>query len=132
MAPNAPPPVVLGSTIALDVRGSWWTSWWRRRRSYQEFAEEYSELIAAEIEPFVVSLRAEHAEAYAQTVRQVLTEFIATQRSHLLDLANQTEIGVEKLRQHAEAAATDRRDVLSDTVAFLSEFKPQSEWRAAE
>ncbi|SPH18238.1 GTPase Der [Defluviimonas aquaemixtae] len=132
VAPNPPPPVILGSTIALDVKGNWWTNWWRRRRSYEEFAEEYSELIDAEIEPFVVSLRAEHAEAYAHTVRHVLTEFIGTQRSHLLDLANRTEIGVEKLRQDAEAAAPDRRDTLSDTVAFLSEFKPQSEWRAAE
>ncbi len=129
---NPPPPVILGSTIALDVKGNWWTSWWRRRRSYEKFAEEYSALIDAEIEPFLVSLRTDHAETYSQAARQILAEFIDAQRSHLLDLANQTEIGVDKLRQRAEAAATDRRNTLNDTVVFLSELKPRSEWRAAE
>jgi signal recognition particle receptor subunit beta len=132
VAPNPPPPVILGSTIALDVKGNWWTSWWRRRRSYQKFAEEYSALIDAEIEPFLVSLRAEHAEVYAQTARQVLSEFLEAQRSQLLDLASQTEIGIDKLRQDAEAAALDRRGLLDDTFVFLSEFTPRSEWRAAQ
>ncbi|WP_291334981.1 dynamin family protein [Albidovulum sp.] len=129
---NPPPPVILGSTIALDVKGNWWTNWWRRRRSYQSYAEEYSALIDAEIEPFLVSLRADHAEVYAQSARQVLKDFIDAQRAHLLDLANQTEIGVDTLRERAEAVATGRRDALSETVVFLSELKPRSEWRAAE
>ncbi len=132
MVQNPPPPVILGSTIALDVKGNWWTSWWRRRRSYQNFAEEYSALIDAEIEPFLVSLRADHAEVYAHAARQILKEFIDAQRAHLLDLASQTEIGVDKLRQRAEAVAMDRRDALSETVVFLSELKPRNEWRAAE
>lgn len=132
VAPKPPPPVILGSTIALDVKGNWWTNWWRRRRSHQKFAEEYSALIDAEIEPFLVALRTDHADVYAQNARHVLKEFLNAQRSHLLDLANQTEIGMDKLRQRAEAAALDRKGTLNDTLVYLSEFKPRSEWRAVQ
>lgn len=130
VAGTPPAPVILGSTIALDVKGNWWTSWWRRRRSYQKFAEEYTALIDAEIAPFLVSLRADHAESYASSARQILVDFIEAQRAHLLDLANQT--GTDAPLQRAEAAVTDRLDRLNDTFVLLSELEPRSEWRAAE
>ncbi len=133
VVPNPPPPVIIGSTIALDVKGNWWTSWWRRhRRSYEDFSDEYSALIDAEVEPFLVALRADHADVYARAAREILTEFLDSQRSHLLGLANQTETGKDTSQQGAEAGAPPRDDALNDTLVFLSEIKPQDEWRAAQ
>ena len=31
-APRIPAPVLLGQTIAHDLKGSWWSRWWHRRR----------------------------------------------------------------------------------------------------
>lgn len=133
VVPNPPPPVILGSTIALDVKGNWWTRWWRRRRgSYEVFADEYSALIGAEIEPFLVSLRTDHADVYASASREILTEFLDAQKTHLLDLANRTATGNDRFPQVAEAGGLDREDTLTDTLVFLSDIKPQDEWRDAK
>jgi hypothetical protein len=57
VVPDTPPPVTLGQTIALDIKGNWWTRWWRRRRSYAAFAEEFSGMIDAEIAPMIGALK---------------------------------------------------------------------------
>ena len=106
--------------------------WRRRRRSYEDFSDEYSALIDAEIEPFLVSLRADHADVFARASREILTEFLDAQRVRLLDLANQTETGNDTLRQDVEAGVPDQGDTLTDTLVFLSDIKPQDEWRAAQ
>ena len=46
--PHVPPPVGLGKTIALDFQSTWWTRWWKRRKGFEAFAEEYGQLIRAE------------------------------------------------------------------------------------
>ncbi|MDA5092851.1 dynamin family protein [Aliiroseovarius sp. KMU-50] len=130
--PPPPPPVILGSTIALDVKGSWWTKWWRRRRqTYHKFAEEYAALIDAEIEPILASLRASHADVYSHSARDIFTEFLDAERSHLLHLANQTETEIETLRQRTEMNLPETENTLNDSLVFLSEINPRNEWRAA-
>ena len=123
--PKAPPPVILGSTIALDVKGNWWTSWWRRRRGYQAFADEFSRLIEAETEPFLGSLRADHADPFAAAVRAALTEFIEGRRVHLLELAGRTEVEAVDI-----ATAGDRWGRIDATISQLSEFRADVERRA--
>ncbi len=130
--PKAPPPVILGSAIALDIKGNWWTNWWRRRRSYKGFAEEFSELIDAEIEPFLSSLRSDYAEPYAETTKEALSEFIEVQRAHLLDLADKTDVGIDQLRETVGQAGQVRWDTLKSTLAKLAEIDGITERKGAK
>lgn len=86
-APRVPPPVQIGQTIALDLKGGWWKRWWQRRRGYASYAADFSGMIAAETRPMVDDLGAGLARALAEEAAGVLDEFIATQRGLLLDLA---------------------------------------------
>ena len=54
-APEIPPPVTLGQTIALDLQTSWWKGWWQRRKGYRAFASGFYDLIEAETTPIVAS-----------------------------------------------------------------------------
>jgi len=128
--PKPPPPVILGSTIALDVKGNWWTNWWRRRRGYQAFADEFSKLIEAETEPFLASLRADHADPFAASVRNLLTEFVEGRRAHLLELADRTEAEIGQMT--AGGASDERWDRIESTISFLSEYQVDGERSAAQ
>ena len=129
--PKPLPPVILGSAIALDIKGNWWTSWWRRRRSYKGFAEEFSELIDAEIEPFVAGLRTDYAEPYAEALREALGEFVELQRTHLLDLADKTDVGIDQLRATIGRDGQARWDTLKTSLTKLAEIEDDTERRAA-
>lgn len=129
--PKPPPPVILGSAIALDIKGNWWTNWWRRRRSYKAFAEEFSELIDAEIEPFVASLRSDYAEPYGEAAKEALGDFIEVQRIHLLDLADKTDIGIEQLRETVGQPGQVRWETMKSTLAKLTEIEKITERRTA-
>ena len=118
--PQPPAPVSLGKTIALDIGGSWWSRWWRRRRNPQAYAEEFSDLIAAEVEPMVAALRTEHAEAYREAVKARLCEFAGTQRAGLVDLAAQTEVGLEDLSDRVGRTDGDVADALEASLAVLA------------
>jgi GTP-binding protein EngB required for normal cell division len=86
-APRVPPPVQIGQTIALDLKGGWWKRWWQRRRGYASYAADFSTMIAAETRPMVDDLGAGLARALAGEAAGVMAEFIATQRGLLLNLA---------------------------------------------
>jgi hypothetical protein len=97
--PSAPPPVALGQTIALDLRGTWWTRFWRRQRGYQAFADDFAKLIHEETIPIVETLRKQHAEEHAKALSDTLEEFIETQKSILLGI-------------HSGANGTSAEDVI--------------------
>ncbi|MBF9035445.1 hypothetical protein HKCCE2091_14455 [Rhodobacterales bacterium HKCCE2091] len=137
LSPPVPPrpaaPVMLGQTIALDIQGNWWTRWWRKRRSYEAFADEFSSLIDAEIEPMVAGLSRDHAETYRGDVRKLLDEFIDSQRASLLDLAGQTEAELQALRQRYVDDAEDRAGKLQSALSVLADFRqPVDHRKAAE
>ena len=79
--PRAPPPVILGQTIALDISGSMWSRWWRRRRGARTYAADYAELIRAETDPIIDGLRSGHADVLRDAAVGVLKEFLAEQRA---------------------------------------------------
>lgn len=106
--PPPPVPVMLGQTIALDIKGNWWTRWWRRRRSYDAFAEEFSALIDAEIEPMVTGLSTGHAQIYKEQVCTILDEFLETQRANLLNLASRTEADLNDMRKKSADEIAER------------------------
>ena len=82
--PGAQAPVGLGQTIALDLRGSWWMRFWRRRRGYDAFADDFAKLIHEETVPIVQALHRECAEPYTETLRRALVEFVQAQRDVVL------------------------------------------------
>ncbi len=85
--PSPRPPVALGQTIALDLKGGWWTRFWRKRRGYQAFFDDFSTLIHEETLPIVTALKRDNAEAFSAVLREDLANFIATQRETLSSMA---------------------------------------------
>ncbi|MBF9030851.1 hypothetical protein HKCCE3408_10650 [Rhodobacterales bacterium HKCCE3408] len=130
--PRAAPPVALGQTIALDIRGGWWSRWWRKRRSYQAYAEEFAGLIDAEVTPILETLVKDHAEPYRTQLDRTLADFIAEQRDSLMAMANRTDEDLDALRaEHAEDAEA-RAERLNAALEALNRFGPMEERRAAE
>ena len=117
--PAAPTPVILGRTIALDIKGSWWSRWWRRRRDYTTYAEEFRSLIEAEISPMITALADDHALPHAETLLVELKAFIGEQRSVVLGLAEQPLCDLDHLRAEQAKTAAIRSDSLKAAYGLL-------------
>ncbi len=85
--PRAPPPVLLGQTIALDLKGTIWSRWWRKKRGPQAYAREFADLIRAETDPIIMGLRETHAQALSADATKILEDFLADQRAILGNVA---------------------------------------------
>ncbi len=86
--PRVPPPVVIGQTIALDIKGNWWRNWWRRRRGYHTYTAEFSEMIRQETDPIIQDLKATLSSSVRLEAAATLREFIAEQRAVLLSVTS--------------------------------------------
>lgn len=82
-----PPPVMIGQTIALDVKGTWWRNWWQRRRGYRAFAEDFRNMIMAETDPIVQELKEGQTGLIRAEAVDRLEEFLAEHRDILLGYA---------------------------------------------
>ena len=89
--PRIPSPVLLGQTIAMDLKGTWWSRWWHKRRGYRSFATEFADIIKAETDPIVDALRGAHAESIRDASMDVLQEFLAEQRAIMSRIAEQAQ-----------------------------------------
>jgi hypothetical protein len=118
--PDTPPPVTLGQTIALDIKGNWWTRWWRRRRSYAAFAEEFSGMIDAEIAPMIGALKADHADVFRDMALKELRRFVAGQRTTLMAMAGQAEERLDELRARMAQDTELKATALTEAQALLS------------
>ena len=85
--PDLPPPVTLAQTIALDVKTSWWKSWWRGKKGYAAYAKSFHDLIAAEIAPIIETVRVQQVEEIRETANKRLKEFFAEQKLVAQDVA---------------------------------------------
>ncbi|MFK7751540.1 MAG: dynamin family protein [Sedimentitalea sp.] len=120
-----PPPVTLGRTIALDLKGNWWKSWWFRRRGYQAYAASFHDLIRAETEVFVTDLKDDHARSIRQTCDAQIGAFLGEQRAILQGLASTNTTDPDKVddllglgRSRARAAVLEKTQTL--LTGFLS------------
>jgi hypothetical protein len=120
VVPDTPPPVTLGQTIALDIKGNWWTRWWRRRRSYAAFAEEFSGMIDAEIAPMIGALKADHADVFRDMALKELRRFVAGQRTTLMAMAGQAEERLDELRARMAQDTELKATALTEAQALLS------------
>lgn len=84
--PRPQAPLVLGQTIALDLRGNWWTRFWRRRKGYQACADDFARLIRQETQPILDSLLVDNAKHFQEAVIEVQAEFLDANRKFLLQM----------------------------------------------
>ena len=122
-APRIPSPVLLGQTIALDLKGTWWTRWWHKRRGFRAFATEFAEMIQSETDPIVQALKGPHAESIRDASLHALREFFNEQRAILERIASESQArpdGVGTLLD--ESSAASKRAQLKQTMASLTEF----------
>ena len=92
-SPRIPSPVLLGQTIALDLKGSWWSRWWHKRRGYRSFATDFADMIKAETDPIVESLKGPHVVSIRDAAFATLQEFITEQNAMLRRVAAETASG---------------------------------------
>ncbi|MEL6690222.1 MAG: hypothetical protein AAFP28_07875, partial [Pseudomonadota bacterium] len=76
--PPAPPAVELGSVIALDLKGSWWTRFWRKRNP-EAYAEDFASLLEEEARGLVAQLRQDCVQPYTEVLKRRPAEFLADQ-----------------------------------------------------
>jgi hypothetical protein len=88
-SPRVPPPIVIGQTIALDIKGNWWRNWWRRHRGYRTYTAEFSEMIRRETDPIIQDLKATLCCSVRSDAASTLREFIAEQRAALLSFGKE-------------------------------------------
>ncbi len=111
------PPVILGQTIALDLKGNWWSRWWQRKRGYRAYAMEFAEMIASETAPIVTDLKGDMVSAATQDARALLREFLQDQKANLKSLATPVR------QNHASDDATgNRREILDQSLAALTAY----------
>ena len=120
-APEIPSPVLLGQTIALDLKGGWWSRWWQKRRGYRNFATDFAQMIQAETQPIVDALKDSHSEAIRAQALKDLTDFLAEQRASLMRVSDEAGRGGEDVVAVA-AAGAERRALLEETISTLTEI----------
>jgi len=120
--PRMPPPVLLGQTIALDLKGSWWSRWWQRRRGYSTYAMDFAQMIEAETLPIIDALRGDNARAIGTDASKIMSDFLSEQRSILENVLDKIgEPGTPDLSL-GNAGGETRRDELERTVATLEKL----------
>lgn len=120
--PRIPSPVLLGQTIALDMKGSWWSRWWKKRRGYSAFATDFADMIKAETDPIVTALREAHVDSIRDDCRKLFDDFTGEQRQMLARVAAQADGTADQMS--ALGAADDsgaRREALDETMAVLTQ-----------
>ncbi|MEM1387531.1 MAG: GTP-binding protein [Pseudomonadota bacterium] len=121
--PRIPPPVLLGQTIALDMQGNWWTRWWRRRRGYEAFSDEFYQLIQAETQPMADGLKNDHARQVTQAALATFQDFVAEQAQILRTLAQQDSLGDEDIAaMFGVESGEERQATLEDTIKTLEKL----------
>ncbi|MDA8747215.1 dynamin family protein [Litoreibacter sp.] len=108
-APRIPPPVALGQTIALDMKGSWWKSWWFRRRGYQAYAQSFHDLIEAETVGLIADLRDDQANVVSRSMETTFEAFILAQCSMLDSVTEQTSLNADKLDELFDLSTLENR-----------------------
>ena len=121
--PRVPSPVLLGQTIALDLKGTWWSRWWHKRRGFNSFATEFAEMIKAETNPIVDGLRGAHASSIRDASVKVLREFMEEQRSILTRLADEAAAAPGAISPLLGASgAAEKRAQLKQTMETLNKI----------
>ncbi len=121
--PRIPPPVLLGQTIALDLQLNWWSRWWRKRRGYDAFAEEFHTLIRAETAPIVDGLQNEHAIKVRAEAKRVLHGFVVDQARLLASVLSLEQNGSDTAGADGRRSRDDEKlKILTDAMHRLDKI----------
>ncbi len=127
-SPRIPPPVFLGQTIALDLRGPWWKSWWTKLRGRKAFAESFHRMIKEETDPIVDELKTTQALSIHRELAGIANEFFADQRAIVAGFPEQSDIGNADLEVlFGGREAEGRRRVLKTILATLTDTRAKLE-----
>lgn len=119
--PRIPPPVVIGQTIALDMKGSWWRNWWKRRRGYKAYAQNFYTMIMGETDPIVDDLKGTQVDAVRAAFAEALENFLNEQKTLLLGLLDQAEGGKASFVEAFGGRATEQRlTAIRDTMQNMT------------
>lgn len=121
-APHIPPPVSLGQTIALDLRGNWWKGWWVRRQSYQSQAERYGDLIRAETINLIIDLRDDQATELCTAMCQQLACFTNAQNESFRSMVSGATGAPDVTRLFDLATLQARAQKLTNATAKLERY----------
>ena len=114
-----PPPVFIGQTIALDIKGTWWKAWWQRWRGYHSYARKFHDLIRAETDPIVAELKDQQTEAVCMAAMGRLDEYLDEQRVVLTGILESCESGTAPVLPHSSDGGAQRQRALSATLESL-------------
>lgn len=122
--PEAPPPVVLGQMIALDFNDGWWVSWWRRKRGYEAFANQFSKLISSETEQFMSLVKHDQtSEIRARILGRLQMEF-EEYEGIIEDMVEILESGSGESFEVSNEEQNLTQQRLASSLATLREFTP--------
>jgi hypothetical protein len=122
-APQVPPPVTLGRTIALDLGGSWWKRWWLQRRGYKAYAASFYDLIKSETSPVIDELRDDLANGLKEEAIASFDAFLNEQMSVFESLDRMKRASPKELEAFIQKnSPRERRAVLQNTLETLSEY----------
>jgi len=118
--PRIAPPVVIGQTIALDIKGNWWSSWWKRLRGYKSYAEHFHKMLKAETDPIVEDLKTTQIEGMLIESRTLLDGLLTEQRELLLGIFDRYQAGTAAPSGPVGTTTEGRLAAVSETIASLS------------
>ncbi|MCF6233711.1 MAG: dynamin family protein [Rhodobacteraceae bacterium] len=120
-APHIQPPVCLGQTIAMDFKDTWWKSWWRRKRGYGAYTQDFHAAIKQETAGFLADLKFGQADAMRLAAVQGLTAFLDEQRQILADLTGRGQINQADAQQlFTGNSSAERAKALASTLQSLT------------
>ncbi|MHA7849352.1 dynamin family protein [Roseovarius sp.] len=114
--PEAPAPVALAQTIALDFNDSWWASWWRRARGQTAFAKRFRRLILAETEDFMNQMKDAQTVDIRAGVLRGMTAFFDQQKDVLFELTSGAHRGGGVEGLFASDEERQRRELLDSAL----------------
>ena len=116
--PDLPPPVTLAQMIALDVKTSWWKSWWGQRKGWRAFADDFRDLIEAETTPMVDTLKVGQAADIRALAHETLKDFLEEQRSVLADICDKAQVELEDLHGLFGVTSQEEREELFEVIEY--------------
>ena len=105
-----PPPIVIGQTIALDLSGNWWRSWWQKRRGHHAFADNFRKLIEQEINPILITLSDSTKTHVCGASVKLLDEFFNDQHMIWSNVAGKLELSDEDIAKLLKLDELKSRD----------------------
>jgi len=121
-APDTPPPVALGQTIALDFNDGWWVSWWRRKRGYSAFAKQFRQLIASETEQFMEQMKSEQTDDIRAAIMGKMRAEFEEYRNIFSDLIENSNSGQDMPEGFSSEDERKQREDLQGALSVLQQY----------